>query len=77
MPSVHSKAYKGDLRLQGRVIVPVIGLIRPVAKPPQKGDYAVLKCCTDLSNATSLMYDLHAPIFKDGMPEELLNLSTF
>ncbi len=73
MLAVHSKACSGDLWLQGRAIVPGIGLIRPVAKPPQRGEYAVLKCRTDPSNATSPMFDFHATIFKDGTPEEWLN----
>ena len=70
-PSFSKFAPKSGKTL-GRIIVPPIGLKRPGIKEPVKGEYAIMKCRTNPTDATSPMFDLPVPYFNTGQPEEWL-----
>ena len=73
-PSYSKSAGNGSRKkTSGRQIFPIIPLA--CVKKPElvKGEYIVIKCCTNPSDPSSPTYDLPLPYFKKGTPEEFLN----
>ena len=73
MAPTHSKPNTSKPRVQCKLIVPPIGLLRVEEKKDySKGKYATVKLRKIPNDPNSMTYDYQVPFFKFGIPEDWL-----
>ena len=77
MAPTHSKPSQNKPRTPRKLVIPPIGLERPVEKKDYaKGEFAVVKLRNQPNDAKSMTYDYQVPFFSTGTPEEWLKFKT-